>query len=189
MKRHQTFAQATAILLAVSTAAFAQVTPGGQVTPGKPLPWNAQFPGTGANIFVKGTTAQRPLVPKLGMFRYNVSLNTWEGYNGIWTAIPGSGGGSGGGEHMPAAALSVAGTAIPGINFCDAVTAGFNVTIPSAAGIAGTIIELKKVDNSFNAVTLVMTGGQTIDNAPGLALVQPNQAITLVSDGSNWKIK
>ena len=53
---------------------------------------------TGAIQIPTGTTAQQPASPQTGMFRYNSSSNSFEGYSGgVWGAI-GSGGGGGGGQ-------------------------------------------------------------------------------------------
>ena len=190
MKSPHFVAKLVVLLLALATAVFAQVTPGGQVIPGQPLPWNAEFPGKAANVIVRGTTAQRPTNPKLGSFRFNTSLNTFEGFSGTWVNIPGSGGGGGSvtpaGQIIPTQALLGPGILIPGMNFIDAGAGGFTDNLPSAAGIAGTIINAKKTDFSATNITILPVVGQKIDGEPNIVLSEPMDEVTLVSDGSNW---
>ena len=53
---------------------------------------------TGAIEIPAGTTSDRPGSASDGMFRYNTSLNSFEGYSGgVWGSV-GSGGGGGGGS-------------------------------------------------------------------------------------------
>jgi hypothetical protein len=52
---------------------------------------------TGASTIPAGTTAQRPTAAT-GLFRFNTTLNAFEGYNGTaWGAIGGGSSGGGGG--------------------------------------------------------------------------------------------
>lgn len=44
---------------------------------------NLDLSGTGAVILPVGTTAQRPVPPIVGMFRFNTSIGKFEGYNGV----------------------------------------------------------------------------------------------------------
>lgn len=58
----------------------------------------ATFTGTGYVKVPSGTDAQRPVSPVAGMFRYNTTSNTFEGYvSGAWGPIGGGGGATGGG--------------------------------------------------------------------------------------------
>lgn len=58
----------------------------------------ATFTGTGYVKVPSGTDAQRPGSPSNGMFRYNTTSNTFEGYvSGVWGPIGGGGGATGGG--------------------------------------------------------------------------------------------
>jgi hypothetical protein len=70
----------------------------------------------------------------------------------------------------------------------NAVSASFTLTLPSAVGISGKQLTFKKLDSSSNAVTLVTTASQTIDGSLNYALSGINQAVTVVSDGSNWQV-
>ena len=58
-----------------------------------------------SNGFLKipvGTTAQRPGSAAAGQFRYNSTLNQFEGYTSAWGAIGGGGGATGGGTPKEA---------------------------------------------------------------------------------------
>lgn len=58
---------------------------------------NVEFTGTGYLDLPVGTTAERPSVPNSGMIRFNTTLGTFEGHDGIgWGSI--GGGASGGGS-------------------------------------------------------------------------------------------
>jgi hypothetical protein len=50
-----------------------------------------EIAGTDAILIPKGTTAQRPVVPKQGQVRYNTSINTFEGYGAgnAWGSLGG----------------------------------------------------------------------------------------------------
>jgi len=54
---------------------------------------DSSFTSTGALLISKGTTAQQPGSPAVGMMRYNTSTNQFEGYSGsspAWKSIGGS---------------------------------------------------------------------------------------------------
>ena len=51
---------------------------------------NTKITSTGALILPVGTTAQRPSTPVVGMFRFNSTTDTFEGYNGATWVILGS---------------------------------------------------------------------------------------------------
>ena len=68
---------------------------------------------------------------------------------------------------------------------------GGNITrgIPSAIGLMGYKIDIKKIDQSYNTVTLQpLVGGQTIDGQSSVVITKWNDCISIMSDGSNWKI-
>ena len=48
---------------------------------------------------------------------------------------------------------------------------------------------LKKIDSSANAITITPNGSQKIDGASSWTLSTQYEAITLVSDGSNWHVE
>jgi hypothetical protein len=79
-------------------------------------------------------------------------------------------------------------TATDHIIIGNAATGAFNVTLPTAVGIAGRQYIIKKTDATANAVTVTTTGGQTIDGATTVTISIQWQSKTVVSDGTNWLI-
>lgn len=77
-----------------------------------------------------------------------------------------------------------------GLVACDATSAAFAVTLPSAAAtLAGRIFRVKKTDSSGNAVTLTRAGSDTIDGATTYALSAQYKFIAVECDGvSAWWI-
>ena len=71
--------------------------------------------------------------------------------------------------------------------FIDATSNDITLTLPTAAGIAGTTINLKRVDVTANTVLIETTSTETIDSSTG-AILATNQNLLLVSDGTNWRI-
>lgn len=70
--------------------------------------------------------------------------------------------------------------------------AGGNVTatLPTAVGVSGRTYIIKRIDSSINTVTIATTGGQTIDGASTVSVLNtPNlQSYTVISDNANWWI-
>lgn len=63
-----------------------------------------------------------------------------------------------------------------------------NFNLPSAVGIAGMRFTFKKTDSSANAVGVNAAGLETIDGVASVTLNQPNQVVSIESDGANWKV-
>lgn len=70
----------------------------------------------------------------------------------------------------------------------NATTAGFTITLPTAAGLAGREYVVQKIDTTANTVTIATTSGQTVNGFTPAAysLTRPWQSMTFVSDGANW---
>jgi hypothetical protein len=90
------------------------------------------FNSTGSVQLPVGTTAQRPATPATAMFRYNSTLNQFEGYNGsIWGGIGGAQ--AGGAIQINNTTASVSYTVATGTN-------GFSVgPITTASGVSITV--------------------------------------------------
>lgn len=85
---------------------------------------NVSLSATGYFTAAIGTTAQRPSTPVTGMFRFNSTLASFEGYDGTqWGSIGGGGGASGGGTDA--------------IFYANGQTVTTNYTIPTGQN-AGT---------------------------------------------------
>jgi hypothetical protein len=69
---------------------------------------------------------------------------------------------------------------------CNASGGGFTVTLPSAVGLAGRGIAVKKTTSTANVVTVACTGGETIDGAATYAIAANLGGATFISDGANW---
>lgn len=70
----------------------------------------------------------------------------------------------------------------------DASGGVINFNLPSAVGLAGMRFTFKKTDSSANAVGVNAAGLETIDGAASVTLNQQNQAVSIESDGANWKV-
>lgn len=71
---------------------------------------------------------------------------------------------------------------------CDATTAAFTITLPTAVEISGRIYIIKKTDSSTNAVTVDGNGTETIDGNLTFLLKSQYAEVTIISNGANWEI-
>lgn len=71
---------------------------------------------------------------------------------------------------------------------CNALSAAFTVTLPTAVGVTGKTFHIKKTDTSAFAVTIATTSSQTIDGVATVAVYSQYDSITVYSDGANWMI-
>lgn len=74
------------------------------------------------------------------------------------------------------------------IILCDATSAAFTATLPTAVNFTGQTYTIKKTDSSVNAVTVGTTSSQTIDGSTTAVISTQYASITVVSDGANWSI-
>ena len=72
--------------------------------------------------------------------------------------------------------------------FANATSGEIDVTLYLAASNGGKTLTIKKTDSSANAVSILRAGSETIDGATSSILYHQNEAITLISDNSNWMI-
>jgi hypothetical protein len=72
---------------------------------------------------------------------------------------------------------------------CNTTSGGFDITLPTAVGNTQRITILKTVSNNLGP-TLLTTSSQTVNGAASgvIALYRANDFVTVVSDGSNWRI-
>jgi hypothetical protein len=71
--------------------------------------------------------------------------------------------------------------------FVDCSSGNINLTLPSAISLGGKKIHIKRKNGNFN-LTILTSSSQTIDGANSFTIFSAYQAITLVSDNSNWFI-
>lgn len=69
----------------------------------------------------------------------------------------------------------------------DATSAAINITLPTAVGVT-KIYSVKKIDSTSNTVTVVTTGGQTIDGSTTAVIKVRYVSISVVSNNSNWNV-
>lgn len=74
-----------------------------------------------------------------------------------------------------------------GLLLCNATSAAFNVTLPTASSVPkGTVYAIKKTDSSSHAVTVATSGGATLDGASTFPLSFQNQSVIVTTDNTNW---
>lgn len=71
---------------------------------------------------------------------------------------------------------------------CDASALAFTITLPTAVGRLGRVYRIKKTDGSPNTVTVDGAGVETIDGGLTATLTVQYEAITIISDGTEWWI-
>ena len=148
----------------------------GSTTPVVSIASNPVIPGTGSIAFPAGTTAERSLGPVNGMFRYNTTTATFEGYaNGAWgSVVTGSGvtsvaTGTGltGGPITSTGTISIANTGVTAGTYGDSSTVPQFVVnaqgqLSSVTGVAISATAIGAVTSvSGTANEITSTGGQT----------------------------
>jgi len=76
---------------------------------------------------------------------------------------------------------------IDDVVFVDCSSANINLTLPSAISLGGKKIHIKRKTGGFG-LTILTSLSQTIDGSNSFSVFSNYQAITLVSDNSNWFI-
>ena len=79
-------------------------------------------------------------------------------------------------------------TATDSVIFANATSAPFSVTLPSAVGVTGKNYIVKRTNAGSNSVTILTTGGQTIDGQSSYLLSAQYAGISVMSNGSEWLI-
>lgn len=70
--------------------------------------------------------------------------------------------------------------------FVDCTANSFDVTLPSASGIAGRVYIVK--NSGTGSIGVKPTGAEKIDGLSQVDLVSQYESITVIADGTNWKI-
>jgi hypothetical protein len=71
---------------------------------------------------------------------------------------------------------------------CDASAGAFTITLLPAAGLAGHVFSIKKLDSSANAVTIAADGAETIDGNISISMAVQWTCLTVQSNGTDWFI-
>lgn len=110
------------------------------------------------------------------------------GFNGIgWLQL---GGGTGtGAKNISKISANYSTTASDDVILVDASAGSVEVTLDSAATLSGKMLTIKKTDASWQKiVTIVAIGGEMVDSATTTSLNTQNEVVSIVSDGTNWKV-
>lgn len=69
----------------------------------------------------------------------------------------------------------------------DATTADILITLPTSVGLEGMAVRIKRIDNSFNIVTVATSLSETIDGVSDGTL-NSMDSLWVISDDNNWYI-
>jgi hypothetical protein len=70
----------------------------------------------------------------------------------------------------------------------DATSGPVTITLPSAAGNAGKLYKIKKIDTTGATVTIDANASETIDGGLTAVITAPYVALALQCDGTGWWI-
>ena len=71
----------------------------------------------------------------------------------------------------------------------DATAGAITVTLPTAIGNAGNLIQVGKNDSTINNVTIDPNGAETINSRTEFVLISVDEVVTLVSNGVQWNVQ
>jgi hypothetical protein len=77
-------------------------------------------------------------------------------------------------------------TATDAVILGDATGASFTVTLPQASTVPGKRLCVKKLDSTAHTVTIAAHAGDLVEGSATQVLSQPGQAVTIISDATNW---
>jgi hypothetical protein len=208
------------ILVPVDNLSFGSPPPIGDVAPNSgaftslSATLNVTFSGTGYVQMPVGATTDRPASPSEGMFRYNTTLDLFEGYaNGAWGQVGGAAGATGGGNDE----VFIENDQVVTISYTIPSTKNAMTTGPITLGggfvgtgsIAGTTLTIDSVTSgalgvgsvilgsgiSANTTITVLgtgTGGEgtyEVNNSQSVSLTAITAPVVVtVSTGSRWVV-
>ena len=73
-------------------------------------------------------------------------------------------------------------------DYCLASGANVTITLPTAASVGGKTFSIKNINADNTLLTVATTSSQTIDGSTTWKSNTPNEALLVISDGSNWRI-
>jgi len=80
-------------------------------------------------------------------------------------------------------------TSADDIILVDGTSAAWTLSLPAAASNTGKVFYIKRTDSTIaNAVTIDPNASETIDGATTRPLYTQNEELTIVSDGTNWRV-
>jgi len=139
--------------------------------------------GVEAMVPPKGTTAQRPVSPIQGGFRFNTDLGSFEGYSGTaWVPI-------GGLQNVDVTSTHSA-TSFSAL-WCDTSGGGYTVTLPATPN-KGDTIRIFDVAKSFdsNTLTIARNGKLIMGDAADLTVTTEGASFDMIfyNDTYGWRI-
>jgi len=139
--------------------------------------------GVEAMVPPVGTTAQRPVAPIQGGFRFNTTLGSHEAYNGsAWVPI-------GGLQNVDVNTTYSAG--VFQTLWCDTSSSGFTVTLPATPNKGDTVrfLDVAKTFDS-NTLTIGRNGKLIMGDAADLTVTTEGAAFDLIfyNDTYGWRI-
>lgn len=72
--------------------------------------------------------------------------------------------------------------------FADCSSSAIEVTLPTASGVGGKRIIIKRKAGGTYGLTILPSGSEELDSSTGFNMNYDNQSITVISDNSNWFI-
>lgn len=116
------------------------------------------------------------------------SSGTFKGFDGAaWVELSSVGGG-GANLNVNTKTSSYTLTSADDVILGDANSAAFTLSLPAAASNEGKIFHIKKVDSTFNAITIDPNSSETVDGSTTTTVNTQNENLQIISDGSNWKV-
>lgn len=70
----------------------------------------------------------------------------------------------------------------------DATSQDISVVFPGATAMEGYRFNIKKIDGTSNTVTLLPSSGEDMDGSPEAVIYLQNVSLSVVSDGTAWRI-
>lgn len=131
-----------------------------------------------------------PANPVEGMLHYSDGTARTEGVyvykNSAWSRIAE---GTAGSLSVRTETSNYTAVSSDDLILADATSGALTITLPPAASNSGKVYTIKKIDSSANAVTIDGNASETIDGSTTQVLYTEDEAMNIVSDGTNFVIR
>ena len=155
-----------------NTGAFTTLSATGTVT----FSGQVNFTGTGAAKTNVGTTPQRPATPVAGMFRYNTTLGTFEGYGSSWGPLGGGASGAGGNAVFYENGQTVT------VSY--SITSGKNAMSTGPITIAGSFSGIGSISGTILTITSASSGALYVGSVISGTNVTAGTTISAFASGT-----
>lgn len=136
------------------------------------------------NFVAPSVTSAESIDPaEAGLIVYDVGAGIFRGLtaSGLWTKLSSE-------LSIKSSSTNFTASLMDDFISIDASLSAVTVSLPAASLMAGKSYTVKKVDSSFNTVTVDASSDETIDGALTKKLSTKDESILIVSDGESWKI-